>query len=44
MPFLQSTAERRYDLAAEAVGSDGFDAMLETIDPDWREHLGRTAH
>ena len=42
MPYLQSTAERRYNLTAEDVGMDAFDAMLDRIAPDWREHLSRT--
>jgi hypothetical protein len=34
---------REYYVRAEDVGLAGFDAMLDRIDPSWREHLGRTA-
>jgi len=34
---------REYNLRARNLGMVGFDAMLNRIDPDWREHLGRTA-
>ena len=42
MPYLESTAERRYALTAEDVGPDGFDAMLDRIDSGWAQHLSRT--
>jgi hypothetical protein len=32
---------RSYYLSAHQVGVDGFDAMLDSIDSDWREHLTR---
>jgi hypothetical protein len=41
-PYLASATERRYNLADGQVGASGFDAMLDNIDPDRREHLGRT--
>ena len=31
-----------YNLRARNLGMVGFDAMLNRIDSDWREHLGRT--
>jgi hypothetical protein len=34
---------REYYVRAENLGLAGFDAMLDRIDPSWREHLGRTA-
>jgi hypothetical protein len=40
MPYLESTAERRYSLTAEDVGPDGFDAMLDRISSDWRVRSG----
>lgn len=35
--------EREYSLLAAGVGPDGFDAMLDAIDPGWRGHLTRLA-
>jgi hypothetical protein len=40
LPF--SAGARTYALSDERVGSEGFDVMLDRIDPDWREHLTRT--
>jgi hypothetical protein len=34
---------REYYVRAENLGLAGFDALLDHIDPSWREHLGRTA-
>jgi hypothetical protein len=34
---------RSYSLSAHDVGVDGFDLMLDEIDPEWRQHLSRTA-
>ena len=44
-PFktVEATGARTYYLEAQNVDVDGFDAMLHGIDPDWREHLTRTA-
>jgi hypothetical protein len=41
-PYLASATERRYNLTARQVDVSGFDAMLGSIDEDWREHLSRT--
>lgn len=35
------TGARAYWL--EDAGTEGFDAMLHSIDPGWREHLTRSA-
>jgi hypothetical protein len=40
LPFR--TTARDYSLMAAEVDTSGFDAMLDTIAPDWREHLSRT--
>jgi hypothetical protein len=41
-PYLENTAERRYRLSAGPAGvAGGFDELLETIDPDWAQHLSR---
>ena len=41
-PFIANigTGARTYYL--NSAGVDGFDAMLDTIYPAWREHLVRT--
>lgn len=42
-PYLQNdSGERAYWLEAQEVGVDGFDAMLDSIDANWRDHLNRT--
>ena len=41
-PYLASATERRYNLTASQVDVSGFDAMLGSIDEDWRDHLRRT--
>jgi hypothetical protein len=33
---------RSYHLPRQEAGLDAFDATLDTIAPDWREHLTRT--
>jgi hypothetical protein len=33
---------RRYRVSGPQGGLDAFDATLDTIAPDWREHLTRT--
>lgn len=35
------TGTREYWLTAESIGVDGFDAVLDKIAPDWRDHLSR---
>jgi hypothetical protein len=40
---IRKYGTREYNLRARNLGMVGFDAMLNRIDPDWREHLGRTA-
>jgi hypothetical protein len=40
---IRHYGSREYYVRAEDVGLAGFDAMLDRIDPSWREHLGRTA-
>jgi hypothetical protein len=43
LPYLTiSDGTRTYWLSAVDVGVMGFDAMLDRIDPTWREHLSRT--
>ncbi|MEZ5078433.1 MAG: hypothetical protein R2725_13440 [Solirubrobacterales bacterium] len=32
---------REYFLIAKDAGVDGFDATLDRIAPDWRDHIGR---
>jgi len=39
---IRKYGTREYNLRARNLGMVGFDAMLNRIDPDWREHLGRT--
>ena len=41
-PYLASPTERRYNLDADHVTTSGFDAMLDRIADEWREHLDRT--
>jgi hypothetical protein len=41
-PYLASPTERRYNLDADHVTTSGFDAMLDRIADDWRDHLDRT--
>ena len=38
-----SRGGRLYDLPAEDVSVEVFDAMLTGIDSDWREHVTRTS-
>jgi hypothetical protein len=33
---------RKYPADAVSAGVDAFDAMLDSIDPSWRDHLSRT--
>jgi hypothetical protein len=40
---IRHYGRREYYVRAENLGLGGFDAMLDRIDPSWREHLGRTA-
>jgi hypothetical protein len=40
---IRHYGSREYYVRAENLGLAGFDAMLDRIDPRWREHLGRTA-
>ena len=40
---IRHYGHREYYARAENLGLAGFDAMLDRIDPSWREHLGRTA-
>jgi hypothetical protein len=40
---IRHYGSREYYARAEDLGLAGFDAMLDRIDPSWREHLGRTA-
>ena len=42
-PYLAIPTERLYNLDADNVTTSGFDAMLDRIADDWREHLDRTA-
>ena len=43
LPFKTDAAgARTYWLSGDEVGSDGFDPVLDKIDPDWHEHLTRT--
>jgi hypothetical protein len=39
---VRDDGAREYYLQAHGVGVDGFDAMLNHIDPDWPEHVSRT--
>ena len=39
---ISEDGTREYFLSAHQVGVDGFDAMLDRIDRDWREHVSRT--
>ena len=32
---------RKYSADAVTAGADAFDAMLDSIDPGWRDHLSR---
>jgi hypothetical protein len=42
IPFkTDAEGVRTYWLSAVDVGAVGFEAMLDRIDPDWREHLTR---
>ena len=40
---IRHLGTREYYVRAEDLRTAGFDAMLDRIDPDWRDHLGRTA-
>jgi hypothetical protein len=40
---IRHYGRREYYVRAESLGPAAFDAMLDHIDPSWREHLGRTA-
>ena len=40
---IRHYGHREYYARAENLELAGFDAMLDRIDPTWREHLGRTA-
>jgi hypothetical protein len=40
---VRENGARCYYLSAAGVGMEGFDAMLDSMDSDWREHLTRTA-
>lgn len=41
-PFeMGEQGARRYHLSSSDAGVDGFDPMLEKIDPSWREHVSR---
>jgi hypothetical protein len=42
-PYLTSRFKRHYYLDTEDFQLDGFDATLDRITPDWREHLDRIA-
>ena len=41
-PYLASPTERRYNLTASQADTSGFDAMLDTIAKDRRDHLSPT--
>jgi hypothetical protein len=38
----EESRSRHYYLSAAEAGVDGFDAMLDLIEPSWQEHLTRT--
>jgi hypothetical protein len=40
---IREDGSRCYYLSAAGVGPEGFDAKLDSMAPDWREHLTRTA-
>jgi hypothetical protein len=40
-PYLMSRFKRHYNLDTEDFRLDGFDATLDALAPDWREHLSR---
>lgn len=40
---IQSDGGRLYHLQGEDLGVDEFEAILNRIDSDWREHVTRTS-
>ena len=43
LPFKTQVAQGVRTYYLESAGTDGFDAILGRIAPDWREHLSRTS-
>jgi hypothetical protein len=42
LPYKTNTRTGARTYSLQSADTDGFDAILDRIDPDWREHLSRT--
>jgi len=40
--WSERTGERSYWINAQGAPPDGYEAALDRLAPDWREHLART--
>jgi hypothetical protein len=41
-PFKTNTRTGARTYYLQSAGTDGFDAMLDRIEPNWRQYLSRT--